>query len=340
MIKENNKRIIESENIINNTEIKPVLSNVDIALTIISVPRNRHKIEDTYRPKYLSQVVGKLLSLLKTQNTLKSYAIFLCNVHNDPDTFDEIKPLVKRFTTFQRYTTKTYVSDGKFEKEKQDYVYCMNETLHRNVSYVFLIEDDAYPHADLFSVLEDVITKRIENKFSNPWIPKRNVTFIKFYHVPYVLGFCSYEIERVPELLSVSLFFGTLLCKVYLYFVKKKHLKVSYLWILCILYASLVAMCISRQHLLELRRLSKEFYLVTPTPSCCTPAMLYTQYGANLVINKMSKARCKNGYGKDSLLDDIRRKNRLTALMVQPNLFQHIGIYSSLRYSVNLDSIL
>ena len=311
-----------------NSEIKNG-QKLDVGITVITVSRNEHRVKH-YETKYLSQVVGRLLYLLnKTSNGLK-YGLFVCNVDNKPASYDEIKTLPATIPTFERYSQGEKPPMDIFE-EKQDYVFCMEETLKLNLSYVFLLEDDAYPHSQLIPVLEHVIHYHIERR-NAVGAQYRNVTYVKFYHPDRLLGYLSLEAERIPELVGASVVFGTILFLFYMHVVAGwKQNKVYVAWALCMAYCCLVCLFIGRQNLLELRRLSPHLYQVTPAPSCCTPAMLYPKRGGEIIASHLKRVKCMRSFGKDMALEEIRKRETFVGLLVQPNVFEHIGMYSSVR---------
>ncbi|XP_055955448.1 post-GPI attachment to proteins factor 4-like [Patella vulgata] len=338
------KRLNESLRILNLSNSKNIYDgrprhslfknqNIDIGVTIITVSRNRHQF-DLYEPKYLTQVAGKIVSLLKDPALNKTYAVFLCNVDPDPNSYTEISPLSRILPTFQRFNAKIPQHVHILEKEKQDYLFCLNETMNRKANYTFLIEDDAYPDDRLFSVLEHVIDNRIENKFSECKSKVRDVTYVKFYHPTRLLGYYSLEVERILELISISVLFGTIMCQSYAYLYIKSKYSMNKMWFLFTVYSCLVAIAIGRQNIMEFRRVSSSLFQVTPAPSCCTPALLFTQHGGQKVMEYMQNVRCRYNYAKDMVLEDVKRKHGLVGLLVQPNLFKHIGLYSSLRSKV------
>ncbi|XP_067656327.1 post-GPI attachment to proteins factor 4-like isoform X2 [Haliotis asinina] len=349
LVTENDLRLVENEEIIKkynesviqNSQSGPTLhsEDVDVGITVITVSRNRHR-KGGYKPKYLTQVVGRLLGLLNNtaNHSKRKYGLFVCNVDDHPETYDELKPLKVILPTFQMYQKSRDPKIDIFEKEKRDYIFCLEETLKRNALYAFLVEDDGYPHKDLIPVLERTIDSHVEQKALAEFSPKvlpRNVTYVKFYHPERLLGYISTELERLPELFSVSFVFGTLMVILYAHFIQqwtRNNLKV--LWLICVLYCGLVALFVGRVNLMEMRRMSVQTYQVTSAPSCCTPAMLYPRQGGLEIVKRLSAVTCKRRYGKDMALEDIRRRHGYTALMVQPNLFKHIGLYSSLRKGV------
>lgn len=306
---------------------------VDIALTIITVSRNRHKF-DNYEPHYLTQAVWRYMELLmSSENKQKNVKLSLCNVDHDPESYHEIHNLSSFIQTFQRFPQKISTSFELFEKEKEDYVYCLNASLAWKPSFVLLVEDDTLPYNDMFRVLSHVLDYiyHVNNQhgsyrhFPEQW-------YLKLYHPDRLLGYWSLEMERIPELISLSLVFGVLVLLIYRCIGMKDVFKnINASWFLLSLYFFLFFIAIGRQNLLEFRRLSKHFYMLTPSPSCCTPAIVYTNATAKTVVEYLSHVRCKKRFAKDMALEQLRSETHLKAYLLQPNLFKHIGLYSSLR---------
>ncbi|XP_067656394.1 post-GPI attachment to proteins factor 4-like [Haliotis asinina] len=333
--RENDERLVKNGPIVqmyaeasskSNTSAPLLYSeNIDVGITVVTVSRNRQP-KGGYRPRHLTQILGRLVDLINITNTELKYGIFLCNVDGHPDSYLEAVSLNTTFTTFQKYKhNQTKVADI-FEKEKMDYIYCIEETLKRNASNVFMIEDDSYPHKDLFPVLEKVIAYSEETQNTN------NEIFIKFYHPERLLGYWSLQVERIPEMLAVGALFGSMLIAlVSLCLFTESDCDIRLLWILSVMYFSMVAFAIGRVNLIELRRLSVHLYQLTPSASCCTQAMFFPQTGAKIIVKHLKEVTCEKGYGKDIALEEIRRRGHYKALMVQPNLFIHTGIFSTLR---------
>lgn len=336
---ENNERVKQAMKTLNAhqaslTHDPKDRSAVDVAITIITLSRNRHKF-GSFEPKYLSQVVSAYLQLLHTPEAgEKHYKLYICGVDTEPHTYYEYKNLTRFLPSFQRFTDqglRVSVPDV-FTKEKDDYVYCLNQTLATGARNVLLVEDDALPLADLILVLNHVIDTHLQpsHRDVNPG-DQPAPAFIKLYHPERLLGYWSPEVERIPQLLAFGCLWGSLLFVVYS---RKYSNSSTYLWGMFCLYFILVAIAIGRQNLLEWRRLSKHLYLYTRTASCCTPAILYPKAGAQKVVRFLASQTSHRDFPKDMALDQFRRKSGSTAYMIQPNLFKHIGLISSLRNTV------
>merc|ERR1712018_491305 len=51
--------------------------------------------------------------------------------------------------------------DNIYEKEKKDYVRCLNYSTHYNPDFIVLVEDDGIPKPEFFPMLEHLLVKRI-----------------------------------------------------------------------------------------------------------------------------------------------------------------------------------
>ncbi|KAL8612485.1 hypothetical protein ACOMHN_053739 [Nucella lapillus] len=311
---------------------------VGIAMLTMSRERTLSK-KQRYRTESLTESLGALLGLLNDASLKRTYNFHLCNVDPQPELFQEAEELQDVLPVFKRFQSGTFPTSGRdqnvspWEKLKMDYVYCLQQMVSLGVRYVLVVEDDAVAHKDLFPVLERVLEEVVEAPESRP------VAYIKLYHPLRLLGFLSLEVERLPELLSLSLILGALLTcwragfwKIHysdLFAISRSNLWRRWAWWSVVV--AVLALSVGRINFLELRRLSPHLYLVTPTPSCCTPAILYTHQGAQDLSNYLLKVTCTEILSTDMHMDDFRQKraeNR--ALLIQPNLFTHIGLVSGL----------
>ncbi|ELT91931.1 hypothetical protein CAPTEDRAFT_143815, partial [Capitella teleta] len=237
------------------------------------------------------------------------------------------------------YEHKPSTNLHSLEKEKQDYITCLQHALNAtNASYVFLIEDDALPSSDLFLVLHHTIQLHLNHNYHHNEFhaPDANTAFVKFYHPPRLLSYIALESERLSELLALACVLGTLVTVVYwrssspLTSTPSSDLYIS--WIVNIMYFALLALAIGRANIQQLRHwCSPYFYSYTPAPSCCTPAVLYPREAARQVSGFLNQTLCKKNFGKDSALDMFLHTTNWKSFLVQPNTFTHIGQYSSIR---------
>ena len=341
-------------------------SAAEVGVTVLTMARGRRMAKGaaaaaSYRTQYLTQSVAVLLQLLNDSSLRRSYSLQVCNVDDRPELFAEAQELEGLLPSFRRY------GEGRpkppkvvWEKLKADYVYCLQQTLARGARYALLVEDDAVAHAQLFRVLEHVLDRVVEKKKKKEeegdgeeregpasQDSGRPVAYLKLYHPQRLLGYVSLEVERLTELVALSLTLGALLtlltrCQ------RARHGRgwsggggdreaggsrspLLLAWAGWAVVVAMLALAAGRTNLLELRRLSPQLYQVTPTPSCCIPAVLWTRHGALGVSRYLLNVTCTALRSTDIRMDEFRETTGARGLLVQPNLFSHIGLLSTLR---------
>jgi len=344
---ENSQRIAQAENyfsLLNNSRVieeTGAHSNyaITVALTILTVSRNRHKI-DAYEPKYLTQAIWKFHSLLEKRRHYRQHLrIFMsiCNVDSDVHSYHESRALSKFVPMFSRFNATHFSLVHVLEKEKQDYVFCLNKSLqiHKEAKYIFLVEDDAFPTDDVFDVLQHVLQMHTEQSFVRGEFHSQpsDIAFVKFYHPERLLNFISLQPERLPELFSYAALLATLLTFVCaLTRALETTGDILRLWSKLFFFSIIVMLVCGRAQISEWRRFASPFfYSYTPVPSCCTPAMLFPRPAALLTASYLNKHTCSKNFGKDSVLDMMLQEMQMRAYLVQPNTFTHIGMYSAVR---------
>lgn len=348
----NDERIVESKHYLSSlnqssfgTNLREVPDSVYIALTVVTVSRNRHQT-DNYKPQYLTQVMARILRLLENSESNGLYhkvKVTVCNVDPDVRSYWEAQELMKLVEVVNRFSTLSLPLIDLVEKEKQDYVFCLNTSLSFDPDYVLLIEDDALPHDDFFVILERMLHDYIEHKSQRgeSILNKEDITYVKLYHPDKILGYFDGELEyRLPELLSIGLLVGSLLTGIYrMVCCIQRQLPVKSvlkLWVIFSMYTICICVTVGRQHMiLELRHaLGSYGYVLTSAPECCTPAMLFPKAGAQRVVNLLHPIKCHLRFGKDLALEQLRRQHHLKAYLLQPNLVSHIGMFSLLSHNL------
>lgn len=304
----------------------------DIVITVITVSRNT----ELYNPRYLTQTVVKLIDLLSIDSSRLgfSYGLMVCNVDISPESYKEAEKLSSLVHTTVKYKHQQEINLNKFEKEKQDYVYCLMKSLMYQPKYVLLMEDDAYPTSRMLLVLEYSIQNIFEGKVSEYNRPHKNIAYLKLYHPERLLGFISLEFYRLIELAGAILLLLTLVV------FNRKFFYLARSWksvAIVGIYIAFLALAIGRQNFIGVRSISKYFHTFAPAPSCCTPANLYPYSGAVAIINSFADKYSYQSYAKDMLLEEFLTESDYQAIYVEPNIFQHIGQYSSLRKGSILD---
>ncbi|XP_005605719.3 post-GPI attachment to proteins factor 4 [Equus quagga] len=281
---------------------------------------------------YVLQVVSQFHRLLQQCGPqCEGHQLFLCNVERSVSHFDA-KLLSKYVPVANRYegTEDDYGDDpstNSFEKEKQDYVYCLESSLQTyNPDYVLMVEDDAVPEEQIFPVLEHLLRAR----FSEPHL--RDALYLKLYHPERLQHYINPEPMRILEWVGVGMLLGPLLTWIYMRFASRP----GFSWPVMLffsLYSMGLVELVGRHYFLELRRLSPSLYNVVPASQCCTPAMLFPAPAARRTLTYLSQVYCHKGFGKDMALYSLLRAKGERAYVVEPNLVKHIGLFSSLRYN-------
>lgn len=355
LVMENEERIKESERFLRDYKSRvkatyrpPYLSRaasgVDVAITVLTMARGGQMLHPvSYRTQYLTQSLARLLHLLNDTKLTRTYNLQICNVDENPEFFQESRDLESLVPTFQRYGMKSEAGEENdsspeeysiWEKLKHDYLFCLDQTLALATRYVMLVEDDALAHEQLLHVLERLLTSVLEARDSH------SVAYIKLFHPRRLLGYLSLEVERMPELLALALSLGAILAlicaQVRVFCAGDVPAPIGNTpslasWAGWAAAVGILALAIGRTNLLELRRLSPQLYQVTPTPSCCIPAVLYTRDGASALRDFLMNVTCSAARSTDIVMDEFRSATGSRGLLVQPNLFSHIGLVSTLR---------
>ncbi|XP_069083064.1 post-GPI attachment to proteins factor 4-like [Pleurodeles waltl] len=297
-----------------------------LVVTVITVRR-------TPQYHYLMQVVSRFHRLLvECGNDCPRTHLFICNVDRKPSSHEDAVILNKIFhhternnTDPQYFTTDPqHIHRNPFEKEKRDYIYCLEETLLSfSPEYVLLVEDDAVPEAEIFRVLNYLLLFRF------PGRPLGGALYIKLYHPERLQNYLNPEPMRILEWLGVGMFVGTIFSL--LYAQARRQTRPTWRTVIFFaLYSMVLVEVVGRHYLLELRRLSPSLYNLAPATECCTQAMLYSSSSAQRVLGYLSEIQCKPGFAKDTALYSILQQTEEWALVVEPNLVQHIGLFSSL----------
>ncbi|KAH3789895.1 post-GPI attachment to proteins factor 4-like isoform X2 [Dreissena polymorpha] len=309
-----------------------------LAISVVTVARTSKY--HNYTGHYLPQTVARLLEIISVSEELMERTpvhLSVCNVDFKANAHSDIKLLPVWIPVSQRFKiepNKTDLTQNELiDKEKNDYVFCINKSLELNFSYVMIVEDDALANANLFDVLKRFfVSERFAYTDEIIFNPISNYAFLKLYHPERLLGYFGFDAERIPELVSLSIILTTLtlLIRTIVQGSAFNHFYLCHA-INAFLMFLLGIMVIGRSNINALRTYSDYLYYITPAPSCCSPAILFPRAGAVTIVTRLEPMTCKAGFAKDSAIDQIVKEDRLQTRLVQPNLFQHIGHYSSLR---------
>jgi len=147
-------------------------------------------------------------------------------------------------------------------------------------------------------------------------------------------SYISLETERLPQLVAAATVLGTCLYLVVSRCVAvrtdDRHLTFNHMpWIHCCVFCGLMVLCIGRVHMDSLRRLFSPYahYLVSDK-FCCTQAILYTAQNARDLAAYLNRTSCNETFHKD----DALWKFTTLRYLIQPNVFEHVGVWSTVRH--------
>lgn len=296
---------------------------VYMVIAVITIKRTKDGVTPL---RYLTQVMAKLDEASKADSHFTK-ALFICNVFAGPGPHNEVESLSQYFPVRSRFPNGSVSATimDVHEKEKQDYAFCMQEALKSNPRYVLMVEDDAVPSLDLFPVLHQASFRL--NMRQQRW------AFTKLYYPERWQGY-SFEMQTFLELLGIMLLAGYVAVLMFYclswYSPKFLAFKESAL-IASAIYFALLAVCIGRPHLLELKRLSPHLYSLKPAADCCTPSILFLSEEAHSVVRFLDENTCSGNFAIDVALDTFAQQMNLKRYSVEPNLFRHIGMMSSIK---------
>jgi hypothetical protein len=264
--------------------------NATVFVTVISI--NRMEVHG-----YLTRTVAKLHKLIKRfekDSGLKYYfSVALCNVDTWPIDNRELYKVATalRLPIFERFAKPVReLGDNIFGKEKDDYAFCLHESLRYNPRFVLMLEDDALPVDHALWMIHRIVSYSF-NYFSQ--YEQNRIAYFKLFHPSRLLGYISVEVERIPQLLALGAVFGTSSLWIYLKYLQiwttsvqprtRRHF--IFLWVVFIFYFILSFLCIGHPNVLKIFSLSNSLYQIVPAPSCCTPAMLFPSHSGHLIAD-------------------------------------------------------
>ncbi|XP_064630728.1 post-GPI attachment to proteins factor 4-like [Lineus longissimus] len=308
------------------------LGSLHVLISVISLRRNLEG--DGYDPFYLSQTVTRAYQLIREfegQSGIKSerrFGLALCNVDASPEEHTELTELseslnIAVFNRFENRSVSEQERNDVYEKEKGDYAYCLKESLKSKPKYVLLLEDDTVPVDNALWVIDHMITTYLSKDFRN------EIAYVKFYHPPRFLPLVVW-----PEVVGLGLICSTVALFSHYLVSRPRRSELWLRWILWTFYFILIFITIGHVNTSQLRHFSKHFYIIDDALECCTPSVLYPYESASTVANYLDAHLSNSSYAKDLVLLSYLKESGAKALMVTPNVFKHIGMYSVVKAGI------
>ena len=177
----------------------------DIAVGIVTLPR----LIKGQTLNYLTQTFVKLYQSLfqDSEEVFPNKVLFVCDVFAGPGNHTEVKSLSSLVDVSKRFPINdpSAVIMDNYEKEKEDYAFCIDMALKYQPQYVLIVEDDAIPFANMLKVLKVVLNRFLENMSSdgNVLPQSEEWAYLKLYYPERWKGF-AFEVIPLLELMGLG----------------------------------------------------------------------------------------------------------------------------------------
>ena len=307
--------------VLNEHKIYEDKTGLELAVGVVSVKR----VHSDYELGYLIQVMAHLDKLFREDKLFQNKIMYVCNTDSGPGEHVEAEDLSRYFIYRKRFKqndpSETILDP--FEKEKRDYVYCLQQALQWNPKYIVILEDDALPKPNFLPVLYNLLT-RIEAKDSN-W------SFLKLYYPERWQGY-SFKLRHALEICILTLlgvWFAVIVSKILCLEIFIKSRKT--LLLVASLYFFLLFTAIGRPYLIKWRNLSPVVHSLIQAEKCCTPGMVYHRDLVRDILQHLNKTTCSPYQPIDKVLDHFSVSKNYEMYLSEPNLINHIGLFSTIK---------
>ncbi|XP_054460063.1 transmembrane protein 246 [Anoplopoma fimbria] len=306
-----------------SSRFSDVVKHPELLVTVVTARRNEGR--DFH---YLLQVMRQLSGVLGGCGERRCAEVLVCDVESGSHENQDAKLLEANFRVIRRSPREQQRDSERvntFEREKRDYVFCLRKGWELvKPKNVVVLEDDALPKQDFFTVVKDLLSRRFSLQ----------TLYIKLYHPERLQRYWNPEPYRILEWVGLGVVGATALLLTFPYWNPCSFsfkLSANHLLFFTV-YFMAASELLGRHYLLELRRLSPQLYAVSPATECCTPAMLFPGNSSLRVAEYLDGSFCVKGNAKDMVLYQMARTiPGESSYSVEPNLITHIGAYSSVR---------
>ena len=334
-------------------------TSLRFVIGVITVARNTLNLNDHQQTEYLTQVLSRLHEILDKSHALNEVYVFMCNVDPYPDKHKEAKRMADYIPHIRRNKTSSfYRGKNRHVLEKQHYAFCLQSAQKYNSKYVLLIQDDAYPHENFYQVMNDILRTKLETRIQmGELVPDTGDWAWLKLNTPYYRNDFHSDMYSIYQWVALTIFFAGSIALVFYTYQECQHLvetpsrgrrasqnKMAAYLVFLVSFPCVFAIIwtIGRPYFLKARSLSSNFYYLEPGTSCCLPAVVYPRNKIFDIIEFISrdssqdeaKVKGVKGYEKvqplDWALHDYREQKELRQYLLTPNIFTHIGFYSTL----------
>lgn len=344
LITENDERINFAEKYLRGdiSQASDVSNGKQFDIVIVVITLNRES-KSTGRLRFLTQTMAHLMMLKKKDKSklFEKKHIMICNVDEEGDDFSEAASLSNIVQVVSQFANASETDDEEFidvfEKEKVDYIFCLQLAKQYKPQYVMMIEDDVILEAESLETVEHLVNLRLNHADHNrmesePWI------FVKLYYPEKWQGYGN-EQDKIGELVGIATLGGTLfviVTFVLFWLVRFRGLTVMHFLVMFWLGAAtsaLTAYLVGRQYVQAWRRWSPYTHRLITAPGCCTQAVIYHSSIVDGLAQYLSDIRCNADFSVDLVIDEFAETRGLKGYLVEPNVCRHIGFISSVRRS-------
>lgn len=176
---------------------------------------------------------------------------------------------------------------------------------------------------------QDLVSQKRKRRISPS--PDANFGSVKFYFPDRWNGF-SFDFLRIVELASLLavgaglalLLHGVVCCARGLSYVPTWKV-----FLIGVLLSLVGCELFGRQNINELRRVSKYFYRLQPSPDCCIPAMLYPATVMPFLITWLAESPAQSKV--DLRVAECFKHYEVVTYYIEPNIVRHVGMVTSIK---------
>ncbi|XP_070532668.1 post-GPI attachment to proteins factor 4-like [Ptychodera flava] len=309
---------------------------VHIVVGVVTVARTKNRHKDI-SPKYLTQTLSRVEQGLRRQNFGHNNKIFICNVDVDPADNTEAIELSKYFPMVNNSKTdfkqKPDSLHNILTKENDDYAFCLNVASTYKSKYVLLLQDDALPHENFYEILNDVLEHQVESyMYKGEYVSRdEKWAFLKLNFPTPHAGFTRnfwFAMEGIAITSTAASIVALAYDVMWRQRSKARLQWTYYVFLASFVYIAILCHVIGRQMFLQYRGLISYMYSIRPATSCCITAVLYPSSEIPDIVNYLNDV--EDGYAVDFALADYVTAAQSKQYLLVPNLFTHIGMFSSL----------
>ena len=284
-------------------------------------------------PGYLIQTVAKLLKEVKHSSKTFDFEFKVFNAEYPLENNNDVSLLrrlelsdvqILQISEEGPYLHLEMIDE--YDKHRLDLIEALKVCNDEKYDFAMVLEDDAFSVDQFASRLESLINKLQKDD---------SIGYVKLYHPEKWQGF-GQDTKREIFLIGTVCFILSSAC---LWFFIGSRFRTMQTSLEVLLFSSLATMFViifcytfSRQHLLELVQYHTKFHFFVDAPGCCTSAVLYRTKELDGFISYLENdVVCTKDFPVDLIPDIYFRKVGLKCLQIIPNLFFHIGYYSSVQ---------